>query len=88
MLNESEIEERLVKGRPDRVWDGEQGLHPREAKEKGIEIKYCLVRKDGWMLGCTQEHLHSAEKLWADEWAMLYFLRDGNPGWTREKGLL
>ena len=80
MLNELEIEHRLTAHGADRVWDGEEGITPSEAQQKGLKVKYVLVREDGWTLGCSKELRASAEKLYEDTWKRIYFLLDdGSP---------
>lgn len=76
MIDEKEVEERLANAGPDRVWDGKEGIGLDKAKRRGIKIKYCLLRDDGWTIGCAKEHRASAEELYKDSWLKIYFIND------------
>lgn len=76
MVDEKEIEEKLANSGPDRVWDGKEGISLDEARRRGIKIKYCLLRNDGWTIGAAKEHRASAEELYKDTWVKLYFMND------------
>lgn len=77
MYDQKAIEEKLRTSGPDRVWNGEEGLHPADDRCKKIKIEHCLVRKDGWSLGVPLEHCGSALALWEDEWDTAYAMENG-----------
>lgn len=63
----------------DRVWDGEEGIHPTDALSRGIKIDCWFIRKDGWTLGTPKEHIESAAELWQDEWSEVLIMEDNVP---------
>lgn len=76
MYDRKGVEEKIRTYGPDRVWNGEEGLRPSDDKSRKIKIEHCLVRNDGWSLGCTKEQRAGAIALWEGEWDADYVIRE------------
>jgi len=52
---------------------------PCEIAEKRYYITYDIAfkRKDGWILGASEEHEDIAYEMWKDEWVAYYRRIDG-----------
>lgn len=58
-----------------RIWDGQEGISPNQAFNKGIKMEsmdYIFIRDDGWSIATNVDHFITCNELWKKEWVEIY----------------